>query len=96
MIAELEAKYRAESGVASLKIRHNNVLGFFIEVTTTHADKMKTGAGAPFIHRQTIASAARYTSVELSELDDKISRATAVLVGVAIVTFSAAAIRGFG
>ena len=40
LIAELEARYRSESGVDNLKIKHNNVLGYFIEVTSRHADKM--------------------------------------------------------
>src|SRR3546814_7520388 len=51
LIAELQQRYAQESGVASLKIKHNNVLGYFIEVTPTHADKISTGAGSPFIHR---------------------------------------------
>ncbi len=74
LILALEGRYRAETGIASLKIKHNNLLGYFIEVTTTHADKMPSGAGGRFIHRQTIASAARFTTTELAELEEKISR----------------------
>jgi DNA mismatch repair protein MutS len=51
------------------------VLGYFIEVTPTHADKIPTGAAGEFIHRQTLASAVRYTTVELGELESRISRA---------------------
>ena len=64
LIANLEARYRKETGIGSLKARHNNVLGYFIEVTPIHADKM----GEDFIHRQTLAGAVRYSTVELAEL----------------------------
>jgi DNA mismatch repair protein MutS len=75
LIAGLQQRYARESGVASLKIKHNNVLGYFIEVTPTHADKIATGAGSPFIHRQTLASAMRFSTVELAELEQKIASA---------------------
>ncbi|MHA1108199.1 MAG: DNA mismatch repair protein MutS [Alphaproteobacteria bacterium] len=75
LIAGLQSDYAQKTGVATLKIRHNNVLGYFIEVTPTHADKIPTGAEAEFIHRQTLASAVRYTTVELGELERRISRA---------------------
>ena len=75
LIAGLQSNYVGKTGVPSLKIRHNNVLGYFIEVTPTHADKIPTGAADEFIHRQTLASAVRYTTVELGELESRISRA---------------------
>jgi DNA mismatch repair protein MutS len=75
LIANLQRKYAAETGIASLKVRHNNVLGYFIEVTPTHSDKMPNGADSPFIHRQTLASAVRYSTVELGELERKIASA---------------------
>ena len=75
LIAGLQSDYVSKTGVTTLKIRHNNVLGYFIEVTPTHADKIPTGAEAEFIHRQTLASAVRYTTVELGELESRISRA---------------------
>ena len=71
LIAELEARYRSETGVDNLKIKHNNVLGYFIEVTSRHADKM----GEPFIHRQTMTNAMRFTTTELGELARSISEA---------------------
>ncbi len=70
-IAALQARYAGETGVASLKIRHNNVLGYYVEVTAAHAEKLKER----FIHRQTMASAMRFTTVELSELESKIASA---------------------
>ena len=75
LIAGLQQKYAQASGVTSLKIKHNNVLGYFIEVTPTHADKISTEGDSPFIHRQTLASAKRFSTVELSELEQKIASA---------------------
>ncbi len=75
LMAGLQSRYAEEAGVPSLKVKHNNVLGYFIEVTPTHAGKIKTGAEGPFIHRQTLASAMRFTTVELSELEQKIASA---------------------
>ena len=75
VIAELEAGYRDETGIPSLKIRHNNVIGYYIEVTAAQRDKMPDDPESDFIHRQTMASGTRYTTVELSELETKISRA---------------------
>ena len=71
LIAGLEARYRTESGVENLKIKHNNVLGYFIEVTARNADKM----GETFIHRQTMANAMRFTTTELGDLARAISEA---------------------
>ena len=75
LVAALESRYREETGIASVKIRHNNLLGYYIEVTATHAEKLPTGARGPFIHRQTMASAMRFTTAELVELEEKIGRA---------------------
>jgi DNA mismatch repair protein MutS len=71
MVANLQARYAAETGVAGLKIRHNNVLGYHIEVAPPHAAKL----GEPFIHRQTLASVARFGTVELAALESKIASA---------------------
>jgi DNA mismatch repair protein MutS len=75
MMAALQARYAEETGVQSLKIRHNNVLGYYIEVTPTHAAKLDHGAGGRFIHRQTMANAMRFTTVELSEIETRIGQA---------------------
>jgi DNA mismatch repair protein MutS len=74
-IAALQARYVEDTGIASLKIRHNNVLGYFIDVTTVQAEKMPMGEDSPFIHRQTLASAMRFTTVELGELEGKLAQA---------------------
>jgi DNA mismatch repair protein MutS len=73
LIAGLQTKYQAETGIPSLKIRHNNVLGYYIESTSTHAEKIIGKPG--FIHRQTMANAARFSTVELGELESKLSSA---------------------
>jgi DNA mismatch repair protein MutS len=70
-IAQLQASYAEASGVASLRIRHNNVIGYYVEVSAVNAGKL----GADFMHRQTMAGAMRYTTVELSELESKIASA---------------------
>ncbi len=75
VIAELQGRYAAETKIASLKIRHNNVLGYFVEVPAKHLERMPTGGDGPFVHRQTIASAARFTTVDLGRLEDEIMRA---------------------
>ena len=71
MIAALHARYAEETAVAALKIRHNNVIGYYIEVSANHAGKL----GQEFIHRQTMAGAQRYTTAELADLETKIASA---------------------
>ncbi|MFZ5616405.1 MAG: DNA mismatch repair protein MutS [Pseudomonadota bacterium] len=76
VIAGLEAQYREATGVKSLKIRHNNVLGYFIETPPSSGDILLSGPqSASFIHRQTLASAIRFTTGELAGLDARIARA---------------------
>lgn len=76
VIAGMQAKYAEMAGVSSLKIKHNNVLGYFIETTATHAEKMLSAPlSETFIHRQTTANAVRFTTVDLSELETKILNA---------------------
>ncbi|WP_299910817.1 DNA mismatch repair protein MutS [uncultured Paracoccus sp.] len=76
VIAGMQADYIALAGVPSLKIKHNNVLGYFIETTTTHAEKMLAPPlNETFIHRQTTANQIRFTTVPLSELETRILNA---------------------
>ncbi|WP_299619145.1 DNA mismatch repair protein MutS [uncultured Tateyamaria sp.] len=76
VIAQYQQEYAALTSISSLKIKHNNVLGYFIEVTATHADKMMSQPlSDTFIHRQTTANQVRFTTVELSELETKILNA---------------------
>ena len=73
-IAALEADYRAHTGVQTLRVKHNNVLGYFIEVAPKHADAMMA-AGSPYTHRQTLANAVRFNSEALAELATRIAQA---------------------
>ncbi|MFT6223440.1 MAG: DNA mismatch repair protein MutS [Paracoccaceae bacterium] len=76
VIAALQADYAQQSGITTLKIKHNNVLGYFIETTATHAEKMLAAPlSETFIHRQTTANAVRFTTVPLSEMETKILNA---------------------
>jgi len=76
VIAGLQATYADATGVKSLKVRHNNVLGYFVEVTALHAPTLtKPPHVETFIHRQTMANAVRFSTPELAELDARITSA---------------------
>jgi DNA mismatch repair protein MutS len=68
---KLQAEYIAKTGINTLKIRHNNVIGYHVDIGPSHAQKMSE----EFIHRQTLGSSIRYTTVPLSELERKIEAA---------------------
>ena len=73
IIAGMQQEYAAHTGITSLKIKHNNVLGYFIETTATHAEKMLSAPlSEKYIHRQTTANQVRFTTVELSEIETRI------------------------
>ncbi|MFP7569380.1 DNA mismatch repair protein MutS [Marivita sp. S2033] len=83
IVAGLQAQYAEQTGVSSLKIKHNNVLGYFIETTATHAQKMMAAPlNETFIHRQTTANQIRFTTVELSELERRIMNAGAEAIAI--------------
>jgi DNA mismatch repair protein MutS len=71
VLSNLQNTLREQTGISSLKIKDNNVIGMFIEVTPNHASK----APAQFIHRQTLANAVRYSTPELKEVENKIVNA---------------------
>lgn len=73
LIVALETRLKAETGIQALKIRHNNVIGYYIEITPQHAEKLK--GDARFIHRQSMANAMRFSTGELAELESKIVHA---------------------
>ncbi len=89
VIAGLQLQYAEETGIRSLKIKHNNVLGYFIEVTAGNSETM-TGtaeAKARFIHRQTMANAMRFTTTELAELESRIANAAGEALTVELAAF---------
>lgn len=75
-IAALEADYKQRTGIAALKIKHNGVLGYHIEVAAKHADDlMRPDSG--FTHRQTLAGVVRFNAPELHEIALKVTQAGA-------------------
>ena len=76
VIAGMQSEYVELTGIQSLKVKHNNVLGYFVEVTSTHADKMLSPPlNETFKHRQTTANQVRFTTVPLSEMETRILNA---------------------
>ena len=75
-IAALESAYREQTGIASLKIKHNKVLGYFIEVPAKHGDSLMA-SDSDFTHRQTLAGAVRFNSLGLHEEASRIAQAGA-------------------
>jgi DNA mismatch repair protein MutS len=76
VVAAMQARYADATAIKGLKIRHNNVLGYFVEVTAQHGDKlMAPPLNATFIHRQTLAGQTRFTTSELGEIEAKIANA---------------------
>ena len=89
VIARMQADYANQSGIPSLKIKHNNVLGYFIETTATHAQRMMaTPLNDTFIHRQTTANAVRFTTVELGDMETKILNAAGRATGLELEIFA--------
>ena len=88
VIAALQARYAEMTAVRALKVRHNNVLGYFVEVTAQHGDRLLAAPlNATFIHRQTLAGQVRFTTTELGELEAKIASAAERALGIELATF---------
>ncbi|TNB46161.1 DNA mismatch repair protein MutS [Martelella lutilitoris] len=89
VIAGLQAQYAEETGVKALKIKHNNMLGYFIEVTSGNSKALTEGdaAKAKFIHRQTMANAMRFTTAELADLESRIANAAGEALAIELETF---------
>ncbi|HBF30473.1 MAG TPA: DNA mismatch repair protein MutS, partial [Rhizobium sp.] len=88
VIAGLQLQYSEETGIKSLKIKHNNVLGYFIEVTVNNAGPMIEGeAKARFIHRQSMANAMRFTTTELADLESRIANAAGQALEIELAAF---------
>ena len=88
VVAALQARYSEETGIRGLKIRHNNVLGYFVEVTAQHGDKLLAAPlNAAFIHRQTLAGQVRFTTTELGALEAKIASAAERALGLELEIF---------
>jgi DNA mismatch repair protein MutS len=87
-IAELQGKYAAETGIKTLKLRHNNVLGYFIEVSVNAAGAMqKPPHSEKFRHRQTMSNAMRFATDELAEVETRILGAAERALGLELEIF---------
>ncbi len=76
VIGRMQAEYAEQTGVQSLKIKHNNVLGYFIETTPAHAEKLFAAPlNETFIHRQSTANQTRFTTLPLNALETRILNA---------------------
>ena len=73
-IASLQAEYVTQTGIANLKIKYNNILGYFIEVPSARADSLMA-ADSGFIHRQTMSGNMRFTTSRLIDLDNDVRSA---------------------
>ncbi len=82
--SELREKYRNETRINNLKVGENNLIGFFIEVTSQHLPKVPDY----FIHRQTMSGAARYTTPELREIENRIINAKGQALGLELELFA--------
>jgi DNA mismatch repair protein MutS len=87
LIAELEARYVRETGIPSLKIRHNNMLGYYVEVPAKHAEKLPAAPASAFILRQSMVGAQRYATVELAEMESRIARAADQMLALELAIF---------
>ena len=79
----LEQRYQSETGIANLKIRTNNLIGYFIEVSASHMSKVPS----TFFHRQAISNGGRYITKELQELAAKIENAASASIALEIKLF---------
>jgi len=88
IIAALQARYADETGIKAVKVKHNNVLGYFVEVPASHGNKLMTEPlNQTFIHRQTLANAVRFNTKELSELQGKITHASDAAIAIELSIF---------
>ncbi len=74
IILQMQDKYINETGISNLKIKYNNVIGYFVEVPAKFATEMLENKN--FIHRQSVLNAVRFTTVELTEIENEIRGAT--------------------
>jgi DNA mismatch repair protein MutS len=88
VIAALQARYAEDTGIRILKIKHNNVLGYFVEVTAQHGERLMAAPfNGTFIHRQTLAGQVRFTTTELGELEARIASAAERALGLELEIF---------
>lgn len=67
-LVDFQQREQERTGITSLKVRHNSVFGYYIEVTKSNLDRVP----ADYIRKQTIANGERYITPELKEREQKI------------------------
>ena len=77
-IASLEAKERTRTGIDSLKVRYNQVFGYYIEITKTHLSRVPPD----YIRKQTLVNAERFMTPELKELEERVTGAEIKLLAL--------------
>lgn len=85
LIADMQSKYAEETGISNLKIKYNNVIGYFVEVPSKFTKEMLENTN--FIHRQSVLNATRFTTVELTELENKIRGASEKALAIELELF---------
>ncbi|HET9902636.1 MAG TPA: DNA mismatch repair protein MutS [Xanthobacteraceae bacterium] len=94
VIASLQARYAEATGIRALKIRHNNVLGYFVEVSAQNAARLQAPPlHASFTHRQTLAGQVRFSTAELADLEAKIATAGERALAIELEAFDNLAAR---
>jgi DNA mismatch repair protein MutS len=89
VVAALQSRLMDETDMRSLKIKHNGVLGYFVEVPAAHGQKLlEAPYRETFIHRQTLANAMRFTTTELAELEGRIARAQGAALEIELAIFA--------
>ncbi len=89
VIANLQAEYAEATGIRTLKVKHNNILGYFIEVTAQQEPVLRASDPEKrFFHRQTVASAVRFSTTELADLEQKIALAASRALAIEIELFN--------
>lgn len=86
IMLELQTKYAEDTKISNLKVKYNSVIGFFVEVPSKFATEMLENPN--FIHRQSVLNAARFTTVELTEIENKIIGATDKSIAMEVELFN--------
>ena len=86
IIAQLQGQYQQDTGITNLKVKFNNVLGYFIEVSAKHGDTLMA-RGDIYIHRQTMANAVRFTTTRLADLERDIAIASEKSLALELAMF---------
>ena len=93
VIAALQARYAGETGIRTLRIKHNNLLGYFVEVPAAAGEELARERRDTFIHRQTMAGAMRFTTTELGDLETRVATASDRALRLELAHFDALASR---